>query len=405
MDENESKISVRDCDMEESKIKKTVERMTNARACIIRDNPFFGHLAMRLSLACAPCGTACTDGSRLIFDPEFAVRMSDREMQFVILHEVLHCVLGHCLRGKALNSLLFNAACDIVVNSTILEMWGLDTIDIAGEEAMHLTPTMQEGRLFSAEEVYHMLLSDKSSPDTSGGNSGFDRHDLWQGICDKAQMKDRWNTHIRDAIRTCGGTSGMPQRIRKLAESLDRRSGIDWRQLLHDFIQYDLFDYSFLPPDRRYSAGDFFMPAYNADEENGSVKNIWICVDTSGSVTDRELSDVIAELLDAVRQAGLSGKLSFFDSAVSEPTAFETEKELRKITPVGGGGTSFKAIFKYMRENMYHDLPRAVLIFTDGYAAWPAEEDAAGVPVLWLICAGGRADVPWGKAVMLPSVR
>ena len=54
---------------------------------------------------------------------------------------------------------------------------------------------------------------------------------------------------------------------------------------------------------------------------------------------------------------------------------------------------------------MYNDLPRAVLIFTDGYAAWPAEEDAAGVPVLWLICHGGRADVPWGKAVMLPSVR
>ena len=379
--------------------------MTNARACIILDNPFFGNLAMRLSLACAPCGTACTDGSRLIFDPEFAGRMSDREMQFVILHEVLHCVLGHCLRGKALNSLLFNAACDIVVNSIILEMWGLDTIDIAGEEAMHLTPTMQEGRLFSAEEVYHMLLSDKSGTDATGGNSGFDRHDLWQGICDKAQMKDQWNTHIRDAIRTCGGASGMPQRIRKLAESLDRRSGIDWRQLLHDFIQYDLFDYTFLPPDRRYSAGDFFMPAYNSDEENGSVKNIWICVDTSGSVTDRELSDVIAELLDAIRQAGLSGKLSFFDSAVSEPTAFETEKELRKITPVGGGGTSFKEIFKYMRENMYNDLPRAVLIFTDGYAAWPAEADAAGVPVLWLICPGGRADVPWGKAVMLPSVR
>lgn len=374
--------------------------MTSARACIVRDNPFFGHLVMRLSLACAPCGTACTDGSRLIFDPEFAGKMSDREMQFVILHEVLHCVLGHCLRGKALNSQMFNIACDIVVNSTILEMWGIDTIEIAGEEAMHLAPDNKEGRLYNAEEVYHMLVSGQGR---IGIDSGFDRHDLWQGICDKSQLNDRWNSNIRRAITACGGTSGMPQTIRRLAESLDRKSGTDWRQLLHDFIQHDSYDYSFLPPDRRYSSGDFFMPAYNADKEAGSVNNIWICVDTSGSVSDKELSDAMAELLDAMGQVGLSGKISYFDSDITEPTAFETVTELLKIDPVGGGGTSFKAIFKYMRENMYYDLPRAVLIFTDGYALWPDEKEALGVPVLWMISHGGRTDVPWGKVVMLPT--
>ena len=119
---------------------------------------FFGHLSMGLQLACAPCKTACTDGNRLIFDPEFAEKLSEQELQFVTLHEVMHCVLEHCVRGKNLHSLLFNIACDIVVNSTILEMWGLDTIKIAGEEAMHLAPDGKEGRLYNAEEIYHMLL-------------------------------------------------------------------------------------------------------------------------------------------------------------------------------------------------------------------------------------------------------
>ena len=109
--------------MDEMKVKNAVRRMTEERALLIKNNPFFGHLSMGLQLACAPCKTACTDGSRLIFDPAFAEKLSDQELQFVILHEVLHCVFRHCIRGKGLHSVLYNIACDIVVNSTILAMW------------------------------------------------------------------------------------------------------------------------------------------------------------------------------------------------------------------------------------------------------------------------------------------
>lgn len=76
--------------MDKMKVKKTVRRLTEARAALVRDNPFFGRLSMGLQLACAPCETACTDGNRLIFDPEFTEKLSDRELQFVTLHEVMH---------------------------------------------------------------------------------------------------------------------------------------------------------------------------------------------------------------------------------------------------------------------------------------------------------------------------
>ena len=65
--------------MDEMKVKNTVRRMTEERALLIKNNPFFGHLSMGLQLACAPCKTACTDGSRLIFDPAFAEKLSDQE--------------------------------------------------------------------------------------------------------------------------------------------------------------------------------------------------------------------------------------------------------------------------------------------------------------------------------------
>lgn len=383
--------------MEPTKVSRTVRRMTEARASLIRENPFFGHLSMGLQLACAPCKTACTDGSRLIFDPEFAEQLSDREMQFVILHEILHCVLEHCIRGKSLQWLPYNIACDIVVNSSILDMWGMDSITIAGEEAMHLAPDGKEGRLYNAEEIYYMLICEQGN----ANEGAFDRHDLWQGIFDKTRLQDDWNGRIRKAVKECGDSAGMPQSIRRIVQALAERVGLDWKQLLHDYIQFDRFDYNFLPPDRRYSDSDFYLPAYNVDEDNGSANHIWVCVDTSGSISEEELACAMAEILDAMAQAGLKGSISFFDSQITEPVPFETEEDFKKITPSGGGGTSFQIIFDYLREKLCGDLPRAILVFTDGYAKWPKEQDALEVPVLWLISREGKDDAPWGRVAKL----
>ena len=408
--------------MDEMKVKNTVRRMTEERALLIKNNPFFGHLSMGLQLACAPCKTACTDGSRLIFDPAFAEKLSDQELQFVILHEVLHCVFRHCIRGKGLHSVLYNIACDIVVNSTILAMWGQESMMIAGEKAMHLAPDGKEGREYNAEQIYQMLIhqnhtngisqmqtaqnnANKSSQmqtDNEGfEKSSFDRHDIWQGICDKAQLQDNWNRKIQSAFRQCGDSTGMPQQVRTIVQDIARRSGLNWKQLLHDFLQSDTYDYNFLPPDRRYAFSDFYLPAYNMDEEHQTADDIWICIDTSGSVTGEELTCTMAEILDAMRQAGLKGRISFFDSNITEPEPFEFENDLKNLTAQGGGGTSFHIIFRYLKEKLYPDLPRAILIFTDGYARFPGQKAALDVPVLWLICKGGNADVPWGQVIQL----
>lgn len=384
--------------MDQMKVKKTVRRMTEARAALVRDNPFFGHLAMGLQLACAPCETTCTDGKRLIFDSEFAEQLSVQELQFVTLHEVMHCVLEHCIRGRNLHSLLFNIACDIVVNSTILDMWGLDTFKVVGEEAMHLAPDGKEGRIYSAEEIYHMLLQKQGKVPKV---SSFDRHDLWQGICDKTQLRDDWNGRIRNAIKACGDSAGMPQNIRKVVQELANRADLDWKQLLHDFLQFDQHDYTFLPPDRRYGGSDLYLPAFNVDEDDGSANDIWVCVDTSASISAEELATAMTEILDAMRQARLKGKISFFDSNITEPEPFESEAELKKITPNGGGGTSFQIIFDYLQERMYPEMPKAILIFTDGFARWPEEQDAMEVPVLWMISSNGRDSAPWGRVVKL----
>lgn len=46
------------------------------------------------------CETAATDGYRIYFGPKFLDELSDREVDFVMMHEILHVALQHCLRSS-----------------------------------------------------------------------------------------------------------------------------------------------------------------------------------------------------------------------------------------------------------------------------------------------------------------
>ena len=388
--------------MDPSRTRETARRMTAGRAVLLKEYPFFGCLLMRLCLSCDSCGTACTDGTRLIFDPDFADRLSDGELRFVMLHEALHCALRHCFRSKGLHPPLYNIACDIVVNSTILQMQGLKSFRIDGEEPIHTAPDGKEGHLYHAEQVYKMLLREHSAGgDGLPSGRGCDRHDLWGAISNSAALEDAWDGYLQEAGRAWGDTTGLPPQLRRLVDSLQHRSQVDWRQVLHDFLQHDRFDYSFCPPDRRFADSGFFFPAFHPDEENGSAGSLWLCIDTSASISAEELTIALWEVEDSMRQAGLTGWISYFDSEITPPEAFETAEDLRAIPPKGGGGTSFHVIFRCLQEQMSDDPPRAILIFTDGYADCPPETAALEVPVLWVLHRNGKNTMPWGQVVKI----
>lgn len=42
-----------------------------------------------------------------------------------------------------------------------------------------------------------------------------------------------------------------------------RKPQTDWRKILNDFIQEEIVDYSFTPPDRRFDDSPFFLPDFN----------------------------------------------------------------------------------------------------------------------------------------------
>ncbi len=379
-------------------LKKIAKMLTDVRMELISKYPFFGRLLMHLPISFKECGTACTDMRRIYFDPAFAERIGEGGVRFVLLHEVMHCVLKHCTRGKGKIGIVYNIACDIVVNSLLLETLDLKTIKIDGAEVMHLAPDGREGRAYTAEEVYDMLLCGdlEALCDLIGS---LDCHDTWSD-CHGSFIEDEWDSNIKSAARAAGVGSGIPEGLRRYVDIIQRESKISWRQLLCDFIKSDRADFDFTHPDRRFT-NDAILPSFMENMYGEAIEDIWFVADTSASVSREMLSQVMAEIRGAVDQIDrLCGKLSFFDYQVTEPVDFETVEELERIPVLGGGGTSFENVFKSMPALFPDALPAAVVILTDGYDNFPDEELALGVPVLWIIT-DQRIEPPWGQCVYI----
>lgn len=169
---------------------------------------------------------------------------------------------------------------------------------------------------------------------------------------------------------------------------------------MNDFIQEEVVDYSFTPPDRRFDDSPFFLPDFNGKED--MVADILFMIDTSGSMSDDMITAACSEVKGAIDQfdGKLKGWLGFFDAAIIEPKPFESEDEFMIIKPAGGGGTDFQIVFEYVSKYMQDRLPASIIILTDGYAPFPKKELSMGIPVLWLLN-NEEVDPPWGKVARI----
>lgn len=406
-------------DLSSEKRREYVKRILLSRMRILCNNGFYGLLLMHMNFAIdTGCETACTDGRKIYFGPSFLNNLDDDELDFIMMHEVMHCALQHCIRGKDYDQEAFNIACDIVVNSNILESnkGNIKSITLKKYgESMHVAPDGKEGRFYTAEEVYAMLpvkgkKKGASGMMGSGGNGGgngggnWDDHSKWGTADEDGSLKDEWSKNLLDAseaieIRDPSNKRGLiPLCADRIIKEL-RKPQTDWRTILNDFVQEEITDYSFTPPDRRFDESPFFLPDYNEKDE--TVKDILFMIDTSGSMSDEAITAVYSEIKGAIDQFNghLQGWLGFFDAEVVEPKPFSSEEEFRIIRPKGGGGTRFDIIFKYVEKHM-DTLPASIIIMTDGYCIFPKEEEAMEIPVLWLLVTDD-VEPPWGKVARI----
>ena len=106
---------------------------------------------------------------------------------------------------------------------------------------------------------------------------------------------------IRDPSNTRGLVPFFAQRILKEM----KKPQTDWRTTINEFIQEEVVDYSFYPPDRRFDDSPFYLPAFN--EKDDMVEDILFMIDTSGSMSDEMITVAFSEIKGAIDQ--FDGKL------------------------------------------------------------------------------------------------
>ena len=399
-----------------------------------------------------------TNGKCICFDPVWFNKLGEIETDFILSHIAMHIKLGHLNRPQYYYGDRYHMAADIVANGKLSTYgWKCEKIRHIGRIRYEtFYPCIHGSELTSTEAIKCMpfdpsVLSpakrrqllidsdewwDKKDDDGEGGiivlkpgeedliNEDFDGNAVTrtfnfkeerfvdhgtiergetQCIPDeiKANSKKIRREEIKKAIQSL--RQGNQSDLAGLDEGEDQREWdstdvkvLDWRSLLHSFVQEELNDYSFTPPDRRMQESGFFLPDYNVYCE--TVKDVYFMVDTSGSISNETLEIAYAEICQALDQFNgkLRGVVGFFDTRVHCAKAFSSVGDIRKIKPVGGGGTDYDSIFEFIKSTNA-EPPTSIVIITDGEGTFPNNVMANNVPVLWLMTKNNRA--PWGKSI------
>ena len=103
-------------------MKEVDNEMESAKTAIVSQAPLFApyvHQFTPIYTWLVP--TMATDGIRLFVNPLFAYKLSWHQKIFVIIHEIMHCVLLHMDRLQGRDPRLFNIAGDLEINPLIVD--------------------------------------------------------------------------------------------------------------------------------------------------------------------------------------------------------------------------------------------------------------------------------------------
>ena len=138
---------------------------------LLCEQGFYGLLLMHMHFHLSEDNaTAWTDGKEnIFFHPQFLDAVMDSELEYVMVHLLLHVILDHFSRREGRDAELYYEAADIVVNSNILRSYGDDEYNIClnpcGGVQPHQLPDGEEGYQYTAEEVYGALREEQEAAD------------------------------------------------------------------------------------------------------------------------------------------------------------------------------------------------------------------------------------------------
>lgn len=390
----------------------TEDRLVKSRVQLLMHYPFFGTLALHLQLKEAPeMPTAATDGRNYYYNPDFVNKLDDAELNFLTAHETLHPALGHLWRRGSRDKVIWNHAADYCINGMIMEG------DPTGKDFKMIKGGLYDKKfegMFS-EEIYDILINDEeyvknAHAQAAQGNGGtLDSHDEWDDASGQAGDDDQdgeggssssgnneedWKGRVVQASQVAEGKGRgtMPAAIKRLVKDLTEPQK-NWKQLLAEFVQQEINDYGWTPPNTHHLWRDLYLPDFS--EETELIRDIVFAIDTSGSIGQKEIRTFISEVVGCMNQFGgkVRGHLVYCDAEVA--AVYDLEDAEHSI-PAGGGGTAFEPVFEWIEENL--DDCAGVAYLTDLMGSFP--ETPPNYPTLW-VSTWKNAEAPFGTTTYI----
>jgi len=352
--------------------KTAEERITQSRVRLLLTKPFFGQLAVRLKVTDASemLPTAATDGRRFMFNRDFVDSLPDEMLDFLVGHEVLHCVFDHMQARGDRKPQLYNAAADYNINMTLVEQNIGKPIT---EDKLHGGKICMDWKYqgWNSYEIYDDLL--KNQKEAKGMDvhldelNGDEEGEGMQGPGQEA-MSEEEKKVLADEIKQAtiqaaqAAGEGVPEAVKRMISELIAPK-MDWRDILRTQLESSLKnDFTFMRPSKR--SGEVLFPGMNKDEE----LNIAVALDTSGSISQTMLRDFLSEVQGIMDQyQSYKVHIFQFDTDVYGAEDFTSDdgRTMAEYQIKGGGGTDFDVVFSYMEQ--YGIEPDQLVMFTVGY--------------------------------------
>ena len=357
--------------------------IARAKSMLLVRHAFFASLALNLEyIETEDTETMATDGKAIYYNPAWVATLTLIEIMSVIAHEVLHVAFCHHLRRNGRDQARWNRACDYAIN-WILVASGVFRLPEGG-----LFDEQYKG--MTAEQIYNKLPTEDEEDDPSAGSDPL-VGEVWDATNDdgeplteseKASEEMKAQASVSEAMdaEQRVGIGEVDAAVREALE-VNKIDAVAWYEQLAQWVtQYMISHSSFNTPDRRLLHTGHILPAATRDPEFHLV----FAWDTSGSLTDELTGMIKAHINNAVQALNPSTvEIIYCDTRVRERDTFcrttgASPIEL-DINPVGGGGTRFDPVFKYISDE---DIETDCLVyFTDGIGQVNVTEP--DYPVLW----------------------
>ena len=374
--------------VEETINQAEVERKVGkAKALLILDHPFFGTAVSKRPIqytnAVPTAGMSAT--GQMVLNPAFIEPLTVKNIMFLMAHEAMHYMLAHALRRKHRDHKAWNVACDKVINDTL--------IDAKVGEFIEGGVTLHDARNYASEELY-----DENDDDMGSGGIGQDVGDPTDENgkpLDESQIHQLEAQAKIDAIQSAKAAKAsgkLPASIERMVDEMVNVT-TPWHEKLERYMTSKVKDgYSWNRPNRRFIGQGTYLPGTDYVARMGELV---IAVDTSGSLNDKELgyfNSHINRILDTCMPEKVT--VLYCDWAIGGTTEYTPDDLPIKLEPVGGGGTSFKPVFKWIED--YANEVECLIYFTDGWGD-QNEIETPAVDTVWLTTE--KDEFPFGEII------